>query len=81
MKLQFTRYKLTGKFYDIEYLTIEEQGYVDVRQLAIERYKDKWDGYITVHEIQTDGFEQPMRLITKEELNPRQLTTFTRDGY
>lgn len=66
---KLTLYKDSGKYYSDDTIYTIEAGYVDVRSLVIEEYKNKWDGYITVHELQEDGHLQPIRLITKEELN------------
>lgn len=56
MKLLITRYKAGGKFYDCE-----DTDLTDVYDIE-EKYKN-WNGYITVHSVEKDGFEQPIRLI------------------
>lgn len=68
MKLKLEKYKSTGKWYTNETIEITKEESFDVRQTVINKYKG-YDGYITVFEIQEDGFEQPIRLITKEELS------------
>lgn len=68
MKLLITKYKSTGKWYTNETIEITREESFDVRQTIISKYKD-YDGYITVFEIEEDGFEQPIRLVTKEELS------------
>lgn len=70
MQIEISRWKETGKYYDMECIYIPIEGYFDAREYIIEKYKGKWDGYITVNEVQEDGFLMPLRLVTKEELDP-----------
>lgn len=68
MKLLITKYKSTGKWYINETIQITKEESFDVRQTVINKYRG-YDGYITIFEIHEDGFEQPIRLVTKEELS------------
>lgn len=71
MRLLITRYKSTGKYYDELSIIAPESTYLDNTALKIVRETEpikKWDGYITIHEVQADGFELPIRLLTNSEL-------------